>query len=77
MSEATSTMPQPNKDARQEQTLTIASPNPTIDDSKTHATDAPKRIEAAPVKADTATTAAPMKPAKKSKPKPRRSKPRS
>jgi len=69
-------MPQPRKDGQQQQTLTIASPNPTIDDSKARATDAPKIIEAAPVSADATTTDAPMKPANKSKPKRQRTKPR-
>ena len=69
-------MPQPqNTNAQQPaQTHSVASPNPTIDDSKTKAGDAPKAVEGTPVQPDATTTGAPMK-TTKSKKKHRRTKP--
>jgi hypothetical protein len=60
-------MPTQNTNAQQQQEQhVIASPNPTIDDSKTTATVEPGKVTAAKVQ-PTATTAAPMKKAKKPK----------
>ncbi len=58
-------MPTQNTDAQQEQHV-IASPNPTIDDSKT-TTLGPGKVSGAKVQPATTTTAAPLK--KTTKPK--------
>ena len=69
-------MPQQNTNAQPEQQKqSIASPNPTIDDSKTKAGDAPKKVEGTPVQPDATTTGAPMKTTKGKKSKHRRTKP--
>jgi hypothetical protein len=67
-------MPQQNTNAQQP-THVIASPNPTIDDSKTPATETPKTVGGTPVKAVTGTTSAPMKAKRKSKSRHRRTTP--
>ena len=53
----------------------IASPNPTIDDSKKPATTSTKKVEATSVKPATATTQSPMNAKKKSRNKRRTAKP--
>jgi|GEM_PF-6478713 len=61
-------MPQQNTNAQQPaETHVIASPNPTIDDSKTRAVETPPKVEAARIKPASATTTTPMKTTKKSK----------
>jgi hypothetical protein len=50
----------PRQDAQQQEEHVIASPNPTVDDSKT-ATIEPGKISSARVQPASATTAAPMK----------------
>ena len=65
---------QQNTNARPTETHSVASPNPTVDDSKTKASDAPKTVEGTPVQPDATTTGAPMK-TTKSKKKHRRTKP--
>jgi hypothetical protein len=55
----------------------IASPNPTVDDSKTNAADAaPAKADAARIQPAQAAKAAPMKSPTKPKPKRRRTAPR-
>jgi hypothetical protein len=68
---------QQNTNAQPTQTHVVASPNPTIDDSKTKAGDAPKTVEGTPVQPDATTTGAPMKTTKGKKSKHRRTKPAS
>ena len=76
ITDAKSAMPQPqNTNAQPAQS--VASPNPTIDDSKTKAGDAPKTVEGTPVQPDATTTGAPMKTTKGKKSKHRRTKPAS
>lgn len=53
----------------------VASPNPTVDGSKTKAGDAPGQVEGTPVQPAATTTGAPMKTTKGKKPKHRRTKP--
>lgn len=71
-------MPQSNtkaQPAQQTQTQVIASPNPTIDDSKTKRSDATKKVEGTQVQPAATKTEAPMKTTKSRKSKHRRSKP--
>ena len=56
-----------NTPEQQEQHV-VASPNPTIDDSKTTAIE-PGQVTSAPVQPDVTATAAPMKPAATPEPK--------
>ena len=74
--EAAMVLQQDAKTQQPAQTNVVASPNPTIDDSKTKASDAPKTVEGTPVQPDATTTGAPMK-TTKSKKKHRRTKPNS
>ena len=67
-------MPQP-QNTNTQRTQSVASPNPTIDDSKTKTSDAPKKVEGTPVQPAAATTQAPMKTTKGKKSKHRRTKP--
>ena len=57
------------------QTGTVASPNPTVDASKTKPSDASKAVESAPVQPADATTAAPLKNGKGKKSKHHKTKP--
>src|SRR5919205_742782 len=54
---------------RQQGGQVIASPNPTIDDSKTPAKEIPKGVEVRPIQPAQSATAAPMKSETKAKPK--------
>ena len=67
-------MPQQNTNAQPAQTQ-VASPNPTIDDSKTKPGDASKKVEAAPVQPAETTTGTPMKTTKSKKSKHHKTKP--
>lgn len=67
-------MPQPTNQ-QPAQTGTVASPNPSVDDSKTKSPDASKAVESAPVQPADATTAAPMKTGKGKKSKHHKTKP--
>jgi hypothetical protein len=67
-------VPQPNPNAPPAQTQ-VASPNPTIDDSRTKPGDSSKQVEAAPVQPAETTTAAPLKTGKSKKSKHHRTKP--
>ena len=62
-------MPQPNTSQQPAQTGVVASPNPTVDDSKAKSGDAPKKVEGTQAQPADATTAAPMKSGKGKKPK--------
>jgi hypothetical protein len=75
--ETTNAMPQPNTTTAQpaQQKQSVASPNPTIDDSKTKTSDAPKKVEGTQVQPAAATTEAPMKITRSKKSKHRRTKP--
>ena len=65
---------QQNTNTQPTETHSVASPNPTVDDSKTKASDAPKTVEGTPVQPDATTTGAPMKTTKNKKPKHHRTK---
>jgi hypothetical protein len=69
-------MPPQKTNATQEQHV-VASPNPTVDDSKTPAIVGPKKIEGTPIQPVVIAAPAPMKTTSKSKSKHRRTKPRS
>jgi hypothetical protein len=64
----TDAVPQQNRNAQQGQHV-VASPNPTVDDSKTKAGDAATKVEGTQVQPDQTTTQAPMANSKKSKSK--------
>ncbi|MET0646614.1 MAG: hypothetical protein ABW208_08325 [Pyrinomonadaceae bacterium] len=64
-------MPQQDAKTQQQEQHVVASPNPTIDDSKSTAID-PGKVTSAPVQPDATATAAPMKPTAKPKPKRKR-----
>ncbi len=68
---AQSDMPQQKTDAQQQEQHVIASPNPTVDDSKPTPVE-PGRVTSARVEPAVTATAAPMKPAPKPKPKRKR-----
>lgn len=72
-------MPRPNNDAqqndKQQQRQVIASPNPTVDDSKTPTDVGPKKVEAKPIQPAQGSTQAPMKTTKKKKSKRRHTEP--
>jgi hypothetical protein len=61
--------------AQPAQTGRVASPNPTVDDSKTRPSDASKQVEATPVQPAETTTGAPMKTGKSKKSKHHKTKP--
>jgi hypothetical protein len=61
-------LPQQNTSAPQEQHV-VASPNPTVDDSKTPADVGPKKVEGTPLHAAGSVTQSPMKTTTKSKSK--------
>ena len=62
-------MPQQDKNTpEQQEQHVVASPNPTIDDSKSTAVE-PGQVTSAPVRPDATATAAPMKPAPTPEPK--------
>jgi hypothetical protein len=68
-------MPQQNTNATPQEQHVIASPNPTIDDSKTPATiSGPKKIETTRIQPVVIEMPAPMKTTSKSKSKHRRTK---
>jgi hypothetical protein len=69
-------VPQPTNE-QPAQTGTVASPNPTVDDSKSKPSDTSKQAEATPVQPADATTAAPMKTGKGKKSKHHKTKPSS
>ena len=68
-------MPQQNTNPQPAQTGVVASPNPTVDDSKAKPSEAPKKVEGTPVQPAATTTQAPMKTTKSKKSKHRRTKP--
>jgi hypothetical protein len=68
-------VPQHNANPQPAQTGVVASPNPTIDDSKARPSDAPRQVEGTPVQPAAATTGAPMKTTKNKKSKHRKTKP--
>ena len=68
-------MPRQNTNPQPAQAGVVASPNPTVDDSRTKPSDAPKKVEGTPVQPAAATTQAPMKTTKGKKSKHRRTKP--
>jgi rhodanese-related sulfurtransferase len=73
----TNAMPRPSDDTQQQQQQkqVIASPNPTVDDSKTPADVGPKKVEATPIQPAQGSTQAPMKASKKKRSKHRQTKP--
>ena len=73
----TNAVTQQNNETQQQQV--IASPNPTIDDSKSSAADGPGKVEATKVQATKAASEAPMQPTttrSRSRSKQRRTRPR-
>ena len=68
-------MTQQNTNAQPAQTGVVASPNPTVDDSKTKPPDASKQAGGTPVQPAATTTQAPMKTNKSKKSKHHRTKP--
>ncbi len=65
------------QNAEGQQQHVIASPNPSIDDSKSVVGAGPQKVESSRVEATSVTAQAPMKPAARRKPRPRRTRPRS
>jgi len=68
-------VPQQNANPQPAQTGIVASPNPTVDDSKAKPAGAPKQVEGAPVQPAATTTGAPMKATRSKKSKRHRTKP--